>query len=451
MTSDNSNKSGSNWPSLNQAYTEPSPTAPNNYQREIYGALRKPLFPTKPALWEAIAWDAVPTANFNYVAGAASSGATHRANLDAFDRYRLRPRMLVNTTVRDLSVELFGRRYTTPLLIGPVGVQSIMHGDGEVATARASRAVGVPMVLSTASSKDLEEVARANGDGGERWFQLYWPRPQAEEVTASLLARAKAAGFTALVVTLDTFMLGWRPADLDESYLPFIWGQGCAIGLSDPVFNRMWEEKVAEDKRSLAERAGELLNVLRRPGSPWGALKVLMNLKTMQRSMAWMDILNSSTYREWGHLAILKKLWDGPIVLKGIQRVEDAHRAIEAGIDGIIVSNHGGRQTDGAIASLDALAEIGTDAKVRESGITVLFDSGIRTGADVLKAIALGAKAVLIGRPLMYGLAMGGQAGVEHVLRCLLADTDNTMGNLGVQRLSDLSRDDLRVRSEARL
>ncbi|RMD43620.1 hypothetical protein DV735_g1548, partial [Chaetothyriales sp. CBS 134920] len=446
-----SNKSTSGRSSLNQAHTEPSPTAPNSYQRQIYGALRKPAFSTKPAVWEAIARDTVPAANFNYVAEAASSGATNRANLDAFDRYRLRPRMLVDVTVRDLSVVLFGRRYPSPLLLAPVGVQSILHADGELATARASRAVGVPMVLSTASSKNLEEVAAANGEDGERWFQLYWPRPQAEEVTASLLARAKTAGFTALVVTLDTFMLGWRPADLDEAYLPFIWGQGCAIGLNDPVFNRLWEEKAAADDRSFAERAGELLTALRRPGSPWGALKVLLNLKTIQRSMAWMDVMNSGTYRDWSHLAILRKLWDGPIVLKGIQRVDDAHRAIEAGIDGIIVSNHGGRQTDGAIASLDALAEIGADEKVRQSGITVLFDSGIRSGADVLKAIALGAKAVLIGRPFMYGLAMGGQAGVEHVLRCLLADTDNTMGNLGVRSLSELSRDFLRVRGEARL
>jgi len=161
--------------------------------------------------------------------------------------------------------------------------------------------------------------------------------------------------------------------------------------------------------------------------------------------------MNSGTYREWQHLEVLKKLWDGPIVLKGIQTVADAHKAIEYGIEGIIVSNHGGRQLDGAIASLDALAEIGADVKVKQSGLTVLFDSGIRTGSDVLKAIALGAKAVLVARPYMYGLAIKGQVGVEHVLRCILADTDNSLGNMGKRSLQDVTRDDLQIRHESKL
>ena len=358
--------------------------------------------------------------------------------------------MLVNATVRDISVELFGKKYSSPLLVAPVGVQSIMHSDGELATARACEKVGVPMILSTASSKNMEDVARANG-AGDGWYQLYWPKPQNEDITASLLRRAKAAGFTTLVVTLDTFMLAWRPLDLDEAYLPFIWGEGCAIGLNDPVFNRMWDEMKAQDKRTFGEKAREVLDLIRRPGTPWGAVKVLANAKMLGRSMAWLGVLNSGTYREWEHLEVLKKLWDGPIVLKGIQRVEDAHRAIDAGMDGIIVSNHGGRQVDGAMASLDALAEIGSDEKVKKSGLTVLFDSGIRSGSDVLKAIALGAKAVLIGRPYMYGLAMGGQEGVEHVLKCMLADTDNMLGNIGKKSLEELGRDDLHLRGEAKI
>ena len=358
--------------------------------------------------------------------------------------------MLVNATRRDTSVSLFGTRYASPLLVAPVGVQSIMHSDGEAATARACEKVGVPMILSTASTRTIEEVATANGMG-DRWFQLYWPKPQCEEITASLLGRAKREGYKVLVVTLDTFMLAWRPEDLDESYLPFVWGDGCQIGLSDPVFRRLYGEEVVRDRRGRGEKLREAVEIMRRPGTPWGAAKVLRYKDVIKRSRAWMDILNSGTYREWKHLEVLKKLWDGPIVLKGIQTVEDAHRAIDAGMDGIIVSNHGGRQVDGATASLDALAEIGADAKVKKSGLTLLFDSGIRTGSDVLKAIALGAQAVLIGRPYMYGLAMGGQEGVEHVLRCLLADTDNMLGNIGKTSLAELSRHDLQVVREAKL
>lgn len=252
-------------------------------------------------------------------------------------------------------------------------------------------------------------------------------------------------------MTLDTFSLAWRPEDLDNSYLPFLWGDGCQIGHSDPVFQERFEEMQREDTRSVGEKLGELWSLLQRPGNPITAAQILANSGKLMKSRAWLDVMNSGTYREWGHLETLKKLWDGPIVLKGIQSVEDAHKAIEHGMDGIIVSNHGGRQLDGAIASLDALAEIGADEKVKQSGLTLLFDSGIRTGSDVLKALALGAKAVLIGRPYMYGLALKGQLGVEHVLKCIMADTDNMLGNMGKKSVKDLSRADLQVRSESKL
>jgi hypothetical protein len=265
------------------------------------------------------------------------------------------------------------------------------------------------------------------------------------------LRRAQINGYKVLVITLDTFNLAWRPTDLDTSYLPFIWGQGCAIGLSDPVFNARYEARLASDTRSLSEKLSEAYSTLRRPGTLYGALKVLTNITTLRKSQAWMEILNSATYREWQHLETIKKLWHGPIVLKGIQTVSDAHKAIDYGIDGIIISNHGGRQLDGAIASLDALAEIGADERVKNSNLTLLFDSGIRTGSDVLKALALGAKAVLIGRPYMYGLAIAGQKGVEHVLRCILADTDNMLGNLGKRSIRELSREDLQIVRESRL
>jgi isopentenyl diphosphate isomerase/L-lactate dehydrogenase-like FMN-dependent dehydrogenase len=350
--------------------------------------------------------------------------------------------MLVNATRRDVSVELFGTVYPSPFLAAPVGVQSLMHTDAEEATAKACAKVGVPMILSTAATRTIEEVATANGDG-HRWFQLYWPKPQNEEITASLLNRAKAAGFKVLVVTLDTFSLGWRPPDLDQAFLPFIWGTGCQIGFSDPAFNELYNWSREEDTRSAAEKLAELWTYMRRPGSMYGAAKVLSHVATLPKAKAWLDVMNSGTYREWAHLATLKKLWAGPIVLKGILSVQDAQLAIDHGMDGIIVSNHGGRQQDGAIAALDALAEITADEKVQNSGLTMLFDSGIRTGADALKALALGAKAVCIGRPYMYGLAFGGQSGVEHVFQCLLADLDNTLGLIGKKSVRELRRTDL--------
>lgn len=425
-------------------YSEPDPDAPVQFQRSIYGSLRKPKYPTRPTEWEAAARQAIPLPNFHYVNGSASSESTYAANLSAFERYRLRPWMLVDATRRDMSVEIFGRRYPSPLLVAPIGVQEIVHDEAEEATARACASAKVPMILSTAATRSIEQVAQANGDG-DRWFQLYWPKPQAEELTASLLNRAKANGFQVLVVTLDTFTLGWRPKDLDESYLPFVWGQGCQVGFSDPVFQRMFAKAQAEDTRTTSEKVSEIWQILKRPGTVGGAAKILSHASVMKKAMFFTELIASGSYRNWDDLQILRKHWDGPIVLKGIQNVEDAHRALDHGMDGIIVSNHGGRQLDGAISSLDALAEIGADARVKGSGLTLLFDSGIRTGSDVLKAVALGAKAVLVGRPYVYGLAMGGQEGVRHVLDCILADTDNSLANLGKKSISDVSRADLRV------
>ncbi|KAL1606657.1 hypothetical protein SLS60_004063 [Paraconiothyrium brasiliense] len=423
---------------------EPDPNAFVEFQRDIYRGLRKPAFSTKPSTWESEARRILPEPNFMYIYGAASSESTCASNLSAFERYRLRPWMLVQATHRDLSVELFGQRYKSPILAAPIGVQEIAHHEAEEATARACVSTQVPMILSTAATRSIEQVAKANGDG-DRWFQLYWPVPQAEEFTASLLKRAKSNGFKVLVVTLDTFMLGWRPRDLDESYLPFLYGQGCQNGFSDPAFNRLYERLQAEDTRSAMEKIGEIWSILKRPASLIGAAKILANATVMKKSQLFMSLTASGSYSDWSRLSSLKKHWDGPIVLKGIQTVEDTHRAIEYGMDGIIVSNHGGRQLDGAIGSLDALAEIGSDEKTKSSNLTILFDSGVRTGSDVLKAIALGAKAVLIGRPYIYGLAMGGEAGVKHVLNCLLADTDNSLANLGKKSLSEVTRDDLRI------
>jgi lactate 2-monooxygenase len=374
-----------------------------SYQNEIYlqglgGAL--PPCSTDAVKLEASAEKILEPGPFSYVAGAAGTGATARANREAFDRWRIVPRMLTDATKRDLSSTVLGARLAAPVLVAPVGVQSIVHDDAESATARAAASVGVPFILSTASSTSIEDVAAASGDG-QRWFQLYWPDDP--DVCASILARAKAAGYTTLVLTLDTWTLAWRPSDLDQAYLPFLSGQGVAIAFSDPVF-RSRLEKAPEDDLPAA--------ILR-----------------------WIMMI-TGTDRSWAHLPFLREHWDGPIVLKGIQRVDDARRAVDAGMDGIIVSNHGGRQVDGAIGSLEVLPGI---AGAVGDQLEVLFDSGVRSGADIVKALALGAKAVLLGRPWVYGLAHAGEAGVVHVLRSLLAELDLTLGLSGHRTLAELS------------
>ncbi|KAB2382859.1 lactate 2-monooxygenase [Actinomadura montaniterrae] len=376
-----------------------------DFQNSIYlqglGDVR-PSLPTDLTRLEGLAEGVLSAQAFGYVAGSAGSEATARANRDAFDRWRIVPRFLRDVAHRDLSVDVLGTAMPSPILLAPIGVQSIFHPDGELATARAAGAEGVTMVLSTASSHSIEEVAEANGDGAPRWYQLYWPKDR--DLAVSFLERAKAAGYTALVVTLDTFTLAWRPRDLDQAYLPFLRGIGVANYFSDPVFQKAVGGPVTDANRDAA-----LLHWVANFGNP---------------SLTWDD------------LVFLRDHWDGPIALKGVQHPDDARRAVDAGMDGVIVSNHGGRQVDGAVASLDALPGV-VDA-VRDQA-TVLFDSGIRTGSDVAKALALGAKAVLLARPYAYGLALGGQAGVQHVLRCIQAELELTMALSGVTRPDELS------------
>ncbi|WP_424640339.1 lactate 2-monooxygenase [Embleya sp. AB8] len=358
-----------------------------------------PAYPTDATALEAAAGERLEPGPRGYVLGGAGGGATMRANREAFERRRIVPRMLRDVGTRDLSCSVLGAELPAPLLLGPIGVQSIVHPEGELATARAAAESGLPMVLSTASSYPLEEVAAASG-AGTRWFQLYWPRD--DDVTISLLARARAAGYTALVVTLDTWYLGWRPSDLDLAYLPFLRHIGIANYLSDPAFLAGLSRPVAAD--------------------PTAAL------------VHWAAMFADPT-KTWSDLAFLRENWIGPIVVKGVLHPDDARRARDAGLDGVVVSNHGGRQLDGAVAALDALpavvAAVGAE-------LTVLFDSGVRTGADLLKALALGARAVLLGRPYVYGLALGGEAGVRHVLRCLLAEFDLSMALSGHTRPTEL-------------
>ncbi|WP_431783235.1 lactate 2-monooxygenase [Streptomyces chumphonensis] len=374
----------------------PPPVHYSDHQALIYanGAFlgERPALTTDLASLEAKAAEVLDPAALGYIVPSAGSGSTARANLAAFERRRIVPRMLRDHARRDLSTTLLGAELPAPVLLGPVGVQKLAHPEGELASARAAAALGLPFVHSTQASHSIEEVAEAGGDG-PRWFQLYWPRDP--EFCVSLLRRAREAGYSHLVLTLDTTMLGWRPADLDRGHLPFLQGEGIANYTSDPVFRRRLAKDPADD-----------------PGAA---------------GLAFAEVFPNPGLT-WEQLPFLREHWDGPIVLKGIQCAADAELAVAHGMDGVVVSNHGGRQVDGALASLDALAPV---AEAVGDRTAVLFDSGVRTGADVFKALALGADAVLLGRPYLYGLALAGQAGVEHVLRCLLAELDLTLGNSG--------------------
>jgi lactate 2-monooxygenase len=369
-------------------------------QNAIYVSGESP-WPISPEEWEARAAEVLEPGPFDYIAGGAGSELTMSANLEAFERRRLRPRMLSGNLERDISVEVLGTCSPVPFLLAPIGVLSIAHSDGELAVARAAAATGVPMVLSSAASHSIEEVAEAMGDA-PRWFQLYWVNDR--EVVASLVQRAEAARFGALVVTLDTLTLGWRDRDLRKPYLPFVTGEGCAQFFSDPVFRSRLAEPPEDD---VLAAAGAML-------------ATFPNL-----ALTWED------------LAWLRDQTELPLLVKGVLTPEDAQRARECGVDGIVVSNHGGRQVDGAVAALDALVEvreaIGPDP-------VVLMDSGVRRGTDVLKALALGANAVLLGRPYAYGLAVGGQEGVEAVIRHLMAETDLTLALVGGREARNLDR-----------
>jgi isopentenyl diphosphate isomerase/L-lactate dehydrogenase-like FMN-dependent dehydrogenase len=349
--------------------------------------------------WEARAEEALEPGAFGYIAGGAGSELTIRANREAFERVRLRPKMLSGKVERDISVEVLGTRSAAPFLLAPIGVLAIAHAEAERAVARASAEAGVPMILSSAASSSIEQIAEELGDA-PRWFQLYWTSDR--EVAASLVDRAAAAGYGAVVVTLDTLLLGWRPRDLRGAYLPFLTGEGCAQFFSDPVFRSRLAAPPEEDMLSAA---------------------------------AAMLASFSNLALSWDDLAWLRERVEVPLLVKGILRGDDAIRARDCGVDGVIVSNHGGRQVDGAIGALDAYREVraalGPEA-------TVLVDGGVRTGADVLKAMALGADAVLLGRPYAYGLAVGGQGGVEAVIRQLMAETDITLALIGGHAARDL-------------
>lgn len=366
-----------------------------DYYREIYAlglGGETPSIPVAVAELERLAAAAMDERAANYVFAGAGSEDTMDANREAFRRRRIVPRMLRDVAARDLSTTLLGTAMPAPLMLAPIGVQKVVHPEGELATARAAAGLGVPMIASTASAFTMEEIAEAAGEA-PRWFQLYWPNDRA--LAASFVERAETAGYGAIVLTVDTFVPGWKPRDLQQAWLPFLNGVGVANYFQDPVFRAALDETPEEN---VGAATGHFLGIQANP------------------SLSWDD------------LAWLREQTELPILIKGIQHVDDALEAAKRGIDGIVVSNHGGRQVDGAVASLDALPTI---AEAVGDDLTILFDSGVRSGSDAIKALALGADAVCLGRPYIWGLALEGQQGVETVLKMVLAELDLTMALCG--------------------
>jgi lactate 2-monooxygenase len=373
-----------------------------DYQNEIYfNGLRgvKPKLPVDFKSLEARAAATLPASVLSYVQGGCGDERTQEFNASAFQRWGLIPRMMVDASQRDLSIDLFGMKLPTPLFLCPIGVIGLcaQDGRGDIATARAAARTGVPMVASTLSVDPLEAVAREFG-ATPGFFQLYTPKNVA--VAESLVHRAEAAGFKAIVVTLDTWVTGWRPRDLNDSNFPQLRGHCLANYFIDPQFRALLKKPPEED----------------------GAAAIMQWAQTFGRTLTWADL-------PW-----LRSLTKLPLILKGICHPDDARRAIDGGADAIYCSNHGGRQANGGLAAIDMLPGI-----VAAAGATpVLFDSGVRSGTDVIKALALGAKAVGIGRPYAYGLALDGADGLVHVLRCLLAEADLLMAVDGYPKLADL-------------
>lgn len=348
--------------------------------------------------WEQRARAILPDGPFDYICGGSGAEETLAANRTAFQRWAIVPRMLRDVSDRTLSITLFDQHLDTPILLAPIGMQGIAHPEGELATARAAAAHGVPFIVSTVSTYSLEQIAETMGDA-PRWFQLYWSNDR--EVSASMVRRAEAAGYGAIVLTVDTIMLGWKRRDFRNGYSPLKEGKGLANYINDPVFcSRL---PVVTEETAVQE--------------------ILRNI--YHPALSWEDI------------RFLRQQTRLPILLKGILHPEDAKLAVEHGVDGLIVSNHGGRQLDGAISSLDALPPI---VEAVGGRIPLLLDSGIRTGADIIKALALGANAVLIGRPFLYGLAVAGEKGVARVIDTLISELDVSLALSGSKSVSDLNR-----------
>ncbi|MQY07854.1 alpha-hydroxy-acid oxidizing protein [Actinomadura macrotermitis] len=382
-----------------------------NYQGQVFkeGGSRFPFGVTE---LEEAARRALSTRSFDYIAGAAGRGLTAAANLDAFARWGLRYRVLREGTAVDTSVRLLGTPMSMPVLLAPAGVADLADPGAECAAARAAAEAGVTQVLSTSASTSLEQVAQAAPEA-PKWFQFAWPDD--EKLARSFIARAEAAGYSAIMLMGDCYTAGWRPRELAAGFSPFQHGYGLDNYLSDP---RFWE---------LA-------------GLSHGGTDIRNDPARLEKAVATWNRIFTKPSLTPADLSVLRSWTKLPIAVKGVCRPEEAAQLVDAGADAIVVSNHGGRQLDSGVAALDCLAPVVAEVAGR---VPVLFDSGVRTGTDVLIALALGASAVMIGRPWLYGLAVGGQAGVEHVLRCLQAEFNDALELTGHHRCDTLSAADL--------
>lgn len=388
-----------------------------DYEMQTYARgleFEKPPITFQASKWEELACSRMSADSKGYVYGSAGVRETTDKNRAAFKKWSIVPKRLVKYDgFPDLKTVVFGEQLQAPIAMAPVGVLKIFNPQGEIAAARAAAKEAVPYILSTASSASIEDVAEANGEDGQRWYQLYWPSREHDDITISLLKRAKAAGYSMLFVTLDTYILGWRPEDMDNGYNPFMRADriGVELGMTDPVFRMQFKERHGVEVEEQMDTAAP----------------------------EWMRTVFPGTSHSWEDIKFLQQHWEGPIILKGIQSIEDARKAVDVGVQGIVVSNHGGRQLDGGNSSLGMLPYI---ADAVGDNLKLFFDSGIRAGADIAKALALGADCVLIGRPYVYGLALGGEKGVEHVLKSLVGELELTLHLTGVSSVkkTDLNR-----------
>ena len=417
------------------------PLSAPDWQKEIYlngFAGKRPAVKISFQQLEEEARKKMSDQAFAYIAGAAGNESTMNSNQAAFEKWKIIPRMLRNVSERDTSIELFGQNLPSPLLLSPVGVLEMVHPEADLAVAKAASRLCLPYIFSNQASRPMEQCSAAMGDS-PRWFQLYWSK--SNELVQSLVQRAERCRCTALAVTLDTTLLGWRTRDLDLAYLPFLEGKGIAQYTSDPVFQKLLDEpddsEPVKRKVTLQSLQGLISMTKNYPGDNF--FKKLASGRPLKAVRKFVSIY-SNPATTWEDLAWLRQQTKLPILLKGILHPDDARKALDAGMNGIIISNHGGRQVDGSIASLDALPKI---SEVVQNKIPVLIDSGIRGGADVFKALALGAKAVCIGRPYVYGLTIGGEEGVYSVMQNLLADFELTMGLAGCKNISEINRDTL--------
>jgi lactate 2-monooxygenase len=399
---------------------------------------RKPRVPTHYGALEARAREVMDAKAFAYMEGGAGEQRTVRANRDDWDAWRIVPRMLRDVSARDSSVELLGRRHAAPFMLAPVGVLEMAHRGADAAVARAAAAEGVGVVLSNQASQPMEDVCRAAGPDVARWFQLYWSTD--DDLVRSFVGRAERAGCEAIAVTLDTTLLGWRPRDLDLGSLPFLQGKGIAQYTSDPVFTRLLAEPAAEAAPTPPPTPAaiqSLITLVRNYPAPF--LQALRSGRARAAVQRFVRIYSRPSLT-WADIARLREMTSLPIVLKGVLHADDARQAVETGVDAVWVSNHGGRQVDGAISTIRALPDV---VAAVDGRVPVVMDSGVRGGADVFRALALGATMTFIGRPYAYGLALDGERGVRDVLANLKADVDLTMGLAGCRSVDEVRATEL--------